>query len=90
VSTLDLTPDTGIDDSAPEVEAVSEPVGMVIGTEDSTPLEFWVGVSPDSYLQLDDAVVVQSDVPVRGPVRISGIVQNVRARHCLSRARRGP
>lgn len=61
--------------------AISEPVGMIIGTEDSTPLEFWVGVSPESYLQLDDAVVVQSDVPGRGPVRIAGIVQNVRARH---------
>ena len=29
-------------------EEVSEPVGMVLGTEDSTPLTFWVGVAPDS------------------------------------------
>ena len=59
----------------------SERVGMVLGTEDSTPLTFWVGVSPDAYLQLDDAVVVDTAVPGRGEVRIAGIVQDVRARH---------
>jgi len=59
----------------------SEPVGMVLGTEDATPLTFWVAVSEDAYLQLDDAVVVDTEVPGRGPLRISGIVQDVRARH---------
>lgn len=59
----------------------SEPIGMVLGTEDSTPLAFWVGVAPGSYLQLDDAVLVETDVPGRGTVRISGLVQEVRARH---------
>ncbi len=44
------------------VQDVSEPVGMVLGTEDSTPLTFWVGVSEDAYLQLDDAVVVETKV----------------------------
>jgi DNA helicase HerA-like ATPase len=63
------------------MEEASERVGMVLGTEDSTPLTFWVGVSPDAYLQLDDAVIVDSDVPGRGPVRIAGIVQDARARH---------
>jgi uncharacterized protein len=62
-------------------EAVSEPVGMVLGTEDATPLTFWVAVSKDAYLQLDDAVVVDTEVPGRGPLRIAGIVQDVRARH---------
>ncbi|HEX8100740.1 MAG TPA: ATP-binding protein [Actinomycetota bacterium] len=60
---------------------VSEQVGMVLGTEDATPLSFWVGVSPDAYLQLDDPVIVDTDVPGRGPLRIAGIVQDVRARH---------
>src|SRR5436190_8078073 len=64
-----------------EPEEVSEPVGMVLGTEDSTPLTFWVGIAPDSYLQLDDAVVVGTEVPGSGQLRISGIVQNVRAKH---------
>src|SRR5437867_12830695 len=54
---------------------------MVLGTEDSTPLTFWVGVADGRYLQLDDAVLVQTEVPGRGPVRVSGIVQQVRARH---------
>src|SRR5919205_3062284 len=54
---------------------------MVLGTEDATPLTFWVAVGPDSYLQLDDAVIVETEVPGRGPLRISGIVQDVRARH---------
>ena len=67
--------------SADGVGEVSERVGMVLGTEDSTPLTFWVGVAPDAYLQLDDAVVVDTEVPGRGLVRIAGIVQDARARH---------
>jgi len=63
------------------VEKRSEPVGMVLGTEDSTPLAFWVGIERGAYLQLDDAVIVATDVPGRGSVRVSGIVQQVRARH---------
>src|SRR5918992_1873714 len=59
----------------------SEHVGIVLGTEDSTPLAFWVGVAPNSYLQLDDAVLVETDVPGRGTIRVSGLVQEVRARH---------
>ena len=73
----DLGPDPALEPS-PEV---SERVGMVIGTEDATPLAFWVGVSEDAYLQLDDAVIVDTQVPGRGTVRIAGIVQDVRARH---------
>jgi uncharacterized protein len=63
------------------MDDVSEPVGMVLGTEDATPLMFWVGVANDAYLQLDDAVVVDAEVPGRGSLRIAGIVQDVRARH---------
>ena len=62
-------------------EQTSEQVGMVLGTEDSTPLTFWVGVDPESYLQLDDTVLVQTAVPGHEPIRITGIVQDVRARH---------
>ncbi|MBA2311925.1 MAG: ATP-binding protein [Actinobacteria bacterium] len=63
------------------VPEISEPVGIVLGTEDSTPLAFWVGVAEGSYLQLDDSVLVETGVPGRGAVRISGLVQEVRARH---------
>lgn len=54
-------------------------VGRVIGTRDSQPLEFWVGVSPESYLQLDDVVAVTSAVPERGEVTLYGLVDDVRA-----------
>ena len=59
----------------------SERVGMVIGTEDATPLTFWVGVPKEAYLQLDDPVIVETEVPGRGSVRIAGIVQEVRAKY---------
>src|SRR6476620_2441367 len=58
------------------------PVGRVLGTEDATPLEFWVALSPDQYLQLDDVVVCERAVPGRDePVRLAGVVTQVRARH---------
>ncbi|MGH3763617.1 MAG: ATP-binding protein [Pseudonocardiaceae bacterium] len=56
-------------------------VGRVVGTEDSTPLQFSVALAPDSYLQLDDVVVTVRAVPGVGPVMTSGIVTEVRARH---------
>jgi DNA helicase HerA-like ATPase len=57
------------------------PEGRVIGTDDATPLEFWVGVAPGSFLQLDDVVTCERTLPDGRPVRISGVVGQVRARH---------
>lgn len=54
-------------------------VGRVIGTRDSQPLEFWVGVSPESYLQLDDVVAVTTAVAERGEVTLYGLVDDVRS-----------
>jgi uncharacterized protein len=56
-------------------------VGRVIGTEDATPLEFWVGVAEGQFLQLDDVVALERTPPGRGLVRIFGVVAQVRARH---------
>lgn len=56
-------------------------VGRVLGTEDATPLDFWVGLQDDAYLQLDDVVMVETQVPGARPLRISGVVDMVRARH---------
>ena len=58
-----------------------EPVGLVIGTEDSTPLLFSVGLAPGQYLQLDDVVTARREVPGVGEVTTSGVVTEVRARH---------
>jgi len=60
-------------------------VGRVLGTEDATPLEFWVGIEDDAYLQLDDVVMVRTQVPGADVLRISGVVDMVRARHEGSR-----
>ena len=62
-----------------------QPIGRVLGTEDSTPLDFWVGLHDDGYLQLDDVVMVETKVPGAGDLRISGVVDMVRARHEGSR-----
>ena len=62
-------------------DAAGVPVGLVIGTEDATPLEFWVGVAPGQFLQLDDVVALERPLPGRDPVRLYGVVAQVRARH---------
>ncbi len=66
-----------------EEAAPDRVIGRVIGTEDATPLEFWVGVAPGGYLQLDDVVALERSLPgdEAGAVRIYGIVSQVRARH---------
>jgi uncharacterized protein len=65
------------------VDPVLDPhvVGRVIGTEDATPLEFWVGVAPGRFLQLDDVVATERPLPGREPVQVYGVVTQVRARH---------
>ncbi|HZM82719.1 MAG TPA: ATP-binding protein [Candidatus Limnocylindrales bacterium] len=56
-------------------------MGRVLGTEDASPLTFWVAVTEGSYLQLDDVVVTTRDLPELGEVTIAGVVTSVRARH---------
>ena len=58
-----------------------ERVGLVIGTEESTPLLFSVGLAPEQYLQLDDVVTARRVVPGLGEVTTSGVVTEVRALH---------
>ncbi|BCJ73080.1 ATPase [Catellatospora sp. IY07-71] len=62
-------------------EQPGTPVGRVLGTEDASPLTFWVAVAEGSYLQLDDVVVTQRELPDLGAVTIAGVVTSVRARH---------
>ncbi|MEV0645922.1 ATP-binding protein [Phytomonospora sp. NPDC050363] len=62
-------------------ELDARPVGRVLGTEDATPLSFWVAVTEGEYLQLDDVVTTSREVPGRDPVTVSGVVTSVRARH---------
>jgi DNA helicase HerA-like ATPase len=67
------------------VNAGSQQVGMVLGTESATPLEWWVAIEPEQFLQLDDVVLVRTEVPGAGEVRVSGVVDMVRAQHEGSR-----
>jgi DNA helicase HerA-like ATPase len=55
--------------------------GRVLGTDDATPLEFWVAVAEGSFLQLDDVVALERTLPGGDAVRIYGVVSQVRARH---------
>ena len=60
----------------------SAPVlGRVLGTEDATPLSFWVGVSAGEAIQLDDVLTVERLHPSGEVIKIAGVVNQVRARH---------
>jgi DNA helicase HerA-like ATPase len=63
------------------VSPSSSVVGRVLGTEDSTPLEFWVAVADDQFLQLDDVVALERVLPNGDTVKMFGLVAQVRARH---------
>ena len=77
-----VDPTTGPGGGADEAdEAPDRTVGLVAGTEDSTPLLFRVAVAEHAYLQLDDVVLTVRDVPGIGPVSTAGVVTQVRARH---------
>ena len=56
------------------------PIGFVLGTEESTPLEFWVAVSPGQVLRLDDVVEVQTQRPddLSRIIHFYGVVDYVR------------
>ena len=60
---------------------MSTPVGRVMGTQDSMPLEFWVAVEEGQFLQLDDVVLVETPLPDGSTVKLFGVVDLVRARH---------
>lgn len=75
------------DDSAPAPVSPAgplpdeRPVGRVIGTEDATPLEYWVAIADDRFLQLDDVVAAERILPDGQRVELFGMVEQVRARH---------
>ena len=52
-------------------------VGRVVGSRHTSTRGFRVIIDEDQYLQLDDLVVVATDVPGRGPIHTYGIVTEV-------------
>lgn len=55
--------------------------GVVLGSADATPLEFWIGVEPGRILQLDDLVVSETTTPEGGTIRYYGVVDVVRKKY---------
>src|SRR6516165_4442152 len=55
--------------------------GLVLGSQDATPLEFWIGVQGQNQIELDDLVVVETVSPRGQLVRFFGIVDTVRKRY---------
>lgn len=60
--------------------ASSAVVGLVLGSQDATPLEFWVGVREGERVQLDDLVVTRTTLSDGHTVTFYGIVDIVRKR----------
>ncbi len=58
-------------------------MGRVIGTQDATPLEFWVLLDEDEQVQMNDAVVVETRAPTPegSGLKLFGMVDMIRARH---------
>ena len=65
-------------DSAPQSPVI---VGVVLGSMDAAPLDFWVGVSEKAVVQLDDMVAVTVDLPDGKKVDFFGMVDIVRKRY---------
>src|SRR5687768_17791817 len=66
----------------PQLAEMDEnPVGLVLGNEATTTQEFRVVLHEDEYLQLDDLVVVRTQVPKLGEVSTYGIVTEVSSKY---------
>lgn len=59
------------------MDATNEVVGVVLGSRESTPLEYWVGVEEGKTVQLDDLIVLETVMPDGGRVTYYGIVDQV-------------
>lgn len=73
------TPDP--EKKAATVAAKTAPIGVVLGSMDATPLEFWIGVREDARVQLDDLVVVAERTQDGTEVSYYGLVDMVRKRY---------
>ena len=59
------------------------PLGMVLGTEDATPLQFWFAVQANCKVQLDDIIYAAIPDPAdeTSSVKFYGVVDEVRRRY---------
>jgi hypothetical protein len=59
----------------------AEVLGLVVGTVPATPLKFSMGLAPGQYVQLDDVVVTERQLPGRDKIQIAGVVTDIEAVH---------
>ena len=64
---------------SPVAEIMTE--GLVLGSHDAMPLEFWVGVEEGRQLELDDLVLVETISPRGQTIRFFGFIDVVRKRY---------
>jgi len=62
-------------------DGVIGPSGLVLGSQDATPLELWIGVLPGQNVELDDLVEVLTLTADGREVRFYGVVDQVRKRY---------
>lgn len=55
--------------------------GLVLGSQDATPLQFWIGVNEGADIELDDLIVVSTRGAGGQEVQFYGIVDEVRKRY---------
>lgn len=58
----------------------NETAGVVLGSRDATPLDFWIGVAEGRMVQLDDLIVLETETPDGAPLTYYGIVDQVTKR----------
>ena len=64
-----------------QVPETSRDEGVVLGSLEATPLEFWIGVAGERMIQLDDLVVSETTTPDGQMVRFYGVVDVVRKKY---------
>jgi DNA helicase HerA-like ATPase len=62
------------------MNAANEVIGVVLGSRDSAPLDFWIGVEEGKMVQLDDLVVLDTQTPDGSSLTYYGIVDQVTKR----------
>ncbi len=60
--------------------STKQAIGIVLGSEDATPLQFWFAVNESVKVQLDDLVNVEVEDPSKSGalVKFYGVVDEVR------------
>jgi DNA helicase HerA-like ATPase len=70
-----------VEGSEPPDAVATKAEGLILGSHDATPLEFWIGVEAQKQVELDDLVMVETVSPRGQAVRFFGVIDAVRKRY---------